>query len=962
MRKLSLAMIFLFFLLSGFALHAETKVRVGVYQNEPKVFVDSTGKAQGVFVDIVEYIATEEGWNIEYVPGVWNQCLNRLIAGEIDLMMDIAYSQERTKKFSFQKQTVLSNWAQVYVSKGSDIQSILDLKGKKVAALKGDISYERFASTIEQFGVKCQFVETDEFIEIFRLVDNGAADAGIISHLFGLKHESEFDVVKSPIIFNPMELRFATAKGRNAELLEAIDRHLLAMKSDNSSVYHRSINRWLATDLGSQDHIPHWVWWVLGSVLGTVGLFFLHHIILHKRVMKMTAELQQNNERLQDEIAVRKEAEGELTRHKEHLEDMVMERTRDLRESEERYRSIFENATMGIFRTTAAGRILTANPAGADILGYESVEDLIETITDLAQQLYANPEERQVVLQLLQKQGKATLELGLLRKDGSIVDAKLNLWTVTDDDGNMRFLEGFIEDITDRKKAEEKLRLYHRVFMASTDSISIIDMDGNTLEYNPAMLEAAGYTAEEYKGIRPLDLFVEEDARRMINSVRNTGSFHGETKFRRRDSVIAYVDMSVFPIVHEDGTTSCLVGIGHDVTERKLAQEELQRSERKYRELVQNANSIILRMDVHGRITFFNEFAQSFFGYTEDEILGQNMVDTIVPETDSTGRDLTTVIRDIIQNPKQYANNENENVQRNGKRVWIAWANRPIYDSDGKVTEILCIGNDISELRQARTRLEEAYLNLQAAQARLIQSEKMASLGMLVAGIAHEFNNPISAVQSANDTLKVGIDRFEVLCNEYAAQANSIPLRTHKVLTAIGNCQRVIENGTERVVSIVQRMKTFARLDESEMQHVDLNQNLKDTIAVFQNELKSGVTLRTDLQRLPMLKCSPAKLNQLFIQLLRNANQACEDGAEILVSSQSDEDTLRIAISDTGRGIPQEDVDRIFDPGFTTRGVGLGLGLSICYQIAHEHRGDIGVDSKVGKGTTITVTLPIDHT
>lgn len=965
MRKFSLVTILiLFLLLPAFSLYSEAKVKVGVYQNEPKVFVDSTGRAKGVFVDIIEHIAAKEGWSIEYVLGTWDQGLNRLVAGEIDLMVDVAYSEERTRKFSFQQETVLSNWAQVYVSKGSDIQSILDLKGKKVAGLRGDMSYGRFTSTVEQFGIKCQFIDADEFIEIFRLVDSGAADAGIMSHFFGLKHENEFDVVKSPIVFNPMELRFASARGENIELLEAIDRHLVAMKSDSSSTYHKSINKWLATELSSQNYIPNWVWWLLGSALGMVALFFLHHVLLHKRVIKMTTELRNNNEVLQDEIAVREKAEDELTIHKGQLEDMVTERTSDLRESEERYRSIFENATMGIFRTTAAGRILTANPAGADILGYESVEDLIETITDLAQQLYANPEERKFVLKLMQEQGKATLELDLLRKNGSVVASKLNMWTVTDNDGNLRFLEGFIEDITERKEAEEKLRLYHRVFMASTDGISMIDMDGNTLEYNSAMLEAAGYNAEEYRKIRPLDLFVEEDAQKMMNSVREIGSFHGETRFRHRDGTIAYVDMSIFPIINEDGTISCLVGIGHNVTERKLAEEKLQRSEKKYRELVQNANSIILRMDVNGRITFFNEFAQSFFGYTEEEILGQNMVGTIVPEQESTGRDLKTMIYDIIRNPNKYGNSENENIRRDGKRVWIAWANRPIYDSNGNVSEILCIGNDISELKQARISLEKAYQNLQEAQSRLIQSEKMASLGMLVAGIAHEFNNPISAVQSANDTLESGIAKFEILCDEYAAQTNSVPPQAHKILAAIRNCQKVIEKGTERVASIVQRMKTFARLDEAEMQQADLNQNLRDTAAVFKHELKSGVILRMDLQELPTLRCSPARLNQLFIQLLRNANQACGDNAEILICSRVDRDAICIAISDTGIGIPQEDIDRIFDPGYTTRGVGigigLGLGLPICYQIAQEHNGRIDVESSVGSGSTFSVILPLD--
>ncbi len=257
MRKFTLIIIYIFFQLSGAILHAEIQVKVGVYQNEPKVFMDDTGKAQGVFVDIIEYIAGKEQWSLQYVPGAWSECLDRLVNGEIDLMMDIAYSQERTLKYDFQKETILSNWAQVYVSEESDIQSYLDLEGRSVAALEGDISYERFVSTVEQFGINCRFVEVDEYIEVFRTVDSGAADAGIISHLFGLKREKEFNVVKSPIIFNPMELRFATARGKNGELLTAIDRHVKAMKSDKESVYHTSRNKWLVTDFESRNDVPN---------------------------------------------------------------------------------------------------------------------------------------------------------------------------------------------------------------------------------------------------------------------------------------------------------------------------------------------------------------------------------------------------------------------------------------------------------------------------------------------------------------------------------------------------------------------------------------------------------------------------------------------------------------------------------------------------------------------------------
>ena len=138
---------------------------------------------------------------------------------------------------------------------------------------------------------------------------------------------------------------------------------------------------------------------------------------------------------------------------------------------------------------------------------------------------------------------------------------------------------------------------------------------------------------------------------------------------------------------------------------RKEVEKALRESEKKYRELAQNTNVIVLRMDINGRITFFNKFAQKFFGYTEDEILGKNVVGTIVPEMDSSHRDLRATIKDIIQNPDLYTINENENIRRNGERVWIAWTNKGVFDKDGHITEILCIGNDITEHKKTEEAL-----------------------------------------------------------------------------------------------------------------------------------------------------------------------------------------------------------------------------------------------------------------
>ena len=319
MVAFSLGLIFTF-LSAGSVSHAARLIKVGVYQNKPKVFIDEQGQVQGIFIDILEYIGGRENWDIEYVPGTWEQCLNRLENGDIDLLVDIAYSDERVKRFDYHELTILNNWAQVYMRKGADYESVLDLEGKRLAVLKGDISYHGFRQRLKQFNVSCQFVEVDEFIDIFQAVEQGIAEAGLISRLFGLQNEKNFNVDKSPIICCPVELRYAAPKGKNADLLKAIDYHLQLLKIDKTSLFYKSQDKWLGVGYGFNRKIPKWLYLALSVFAAAAIFFFIIHLILNARIRKMTAVLREKNE--------------ELFRHKQNLEEIVAERTRKLRESE----------------------------------------------------------------------------------------------------------------------------------------------------------------------------------------------------------------------------------------------------------------------------------------------------------------------------------------------------------------------------------------------------------------------------------------------------------------------------------------------------------------------------------------------------------------------------------------------------------------------------------------------------
>jgi serine phosphatase RsbU (regulator of sigma subunit)/ABC-type amino acid transport substrate-binding protein/anti-sigma regulatory factor (Ser/Thr protein kinase) len=250
-------------------LGAATTIRVGTYDNPPLIFRDAQGKAQGIYVDVLEHVARQEDWTLQYVEATWEQCLERLRRGEIDLLVAIADSEERTTLYDFSREPFIVNWAQVYVRPGSGIRSLLDLTGRPLAVVRGDIYYDSLLRTHTTLDVFPTFVEVSGYRDALRLVTEGRADAALVPRIFGAFAERDHAVEKTSILFKLVELRFAAPKGRHAEILAALDRRLVALKADKRSVYHRSLGVWLE---GVRWLVfPKWLnpWWVVGGVVST---------------------------------------------------------------------------------------------------------------------------------------------------------------------------------------------------------------------------------------------------------------------------------------------------------------------------------------------------------------------------------------------------------------------------------------------------------------------------------------------------------------------------------------------------------------------------------------------------------------------------------------------------------------------------------------------------------------------
>jgi len=286
-------------------------------------------------------------------------------------------------------------------------------------------------------------------------------------------------------------------------------------------------------------------------------------------------------------------------------------------------------------------------------------------------------------------------------------------------------------DITTRRQAEEafeKLFIHSPVgiFIAKGRKIALV---------NPGLQQITGYSAAELMAMDPLEIvvpeFKEEVREKAIRTLKGESPLPYEFPFITKSGEMGWaMGTVVSTLYHGERAT---LAYFMDITARKRTEEALQESEHKYRELVENANSIILRMSKEGKLTFLNEFGQKFFGYTEEEIIGRHVIGTIVPESESTGRNLQTLMEEICTDPRKFEKNINENIRNNGERVWIDWTNKVVFDNQGQLVEILSIGSDITERKRAEEKLKQRTEELAALNALAHRVGACLSLEELVA-------------------------------------------------------------------------------------------------------------------------------------------------------------------------------------------------------------------------------------
>ncbi|MGD9026227.1 MAG: ATP-binding protein, partial [Desulfobacterales bacterium] len=380
--------------------------------------------------------------------------------------------------------------------------------------------------------------------------------------------------------------------------------------------------------------------------------------------------------------------------------------------------------------------------------------------------------------------------------------------------------------------------------------------------------------------------------------------------------------------------------------------KRLEQSENKYRELVETANSIILRIDTQGRITFSNKFAQRFFGYTETEFFNTAAAEIMWPKSRTTRQDFANWIHVLQRDPDRPLVSENETKLRNGERVWIAWTYKPIFNDDGLIKEILSIGNDITDLKLADIEKKDLQAQLQRAQ-------KMEAIGTLAGGVAHDLNNILSGIVSYPELLLMDLEQDSPLIK---------PILT-------------IQKSGEKAAAIVQDLLTLARRGVAATEVVNLNSIVSEYLLSPEHEkllldhpdVKVSHHLESNLLN---ILGSPVHLSKTVMNLVSNAAEAMPEGGHISIRSENRHqdkplnafddigkgDYVVLTVKDNGIGISPEDIERIFEPFYTKKSMGrsgTGLGMAVVWGTVKDHRGYIDIKSKEGKGTAINLYFPV---
>jgi PAS domain S-box-containing protein len=651
---------------------------------------------------------------------------------------------------------------------------------------------------------------------------------------------------------------------------------------------------------------------------------------------------------------------SEKSKHQNQLDRDLIEGETEfqaLQKNEEKFREIANSVKDAIILVDQEARVTYWNPAAEVMFGYSSSEAIGKLVHEL------------VVPYTVCKEVKARINSGVKdfaeigagyftvgsvdlvgrHRDGSEFPVELTLSPVRL--GGRWNAVGVVKCTSQRKQAEHKLQeaeqRYHTLFDQAPLGVLVVDPEtASFVEFNDVAPMQLGYSREEFEKLTISDIEAEEskqEVRSHIAQIIKESSAEFETKQLTKDGAIKNVLVTVKTFKMADKIF--LHSIFHDITEIRKVQNSLMESEARYRQLVELAQEGICALDSNLNIVFVNPHLAQILGYTESEVIGKSAFEFLDSNMIEQARSFLAQSKQGIKGEFEY-----EFLRKNGTRVYASIVASIISNDQGQPIGTLCLMADITERKRAEKVLadysqkleelvQERTEQLKKAQAELVKSERFAAIGEVAGMVGHDLRNPLTGIQNAAYYLeKKGLEISE-------AQAKEM-LKTIEKCVAYSN-------------RIVNDLLDYSKEIRLEIQESSLRMLLFESLAMI--HVPETVKIINNLLHKKTLKVDPDKLKRVFVNLIKNAIDAMPNGGKITIDSREANGNMEIYFTDTGTGISDEVLQKLFSPLFTTKAQGMGFGLAICKRIVEAHGGTITVKPVRDKGTTFTVTLPIEQ-
>lgn len=511
-------------------------VTVGLYENAPKVYTGENGRPAGLFVELLNEVARDEGWNLHYVSCEWADCLEKLAQGRLDLMPDVAFSAERAQRFDFHNSSVASGWSQIYSHPQLKVLSLGDLVGKRVAMLQGGIQQSYFAQLMIGSDYGYVPVPVQSLDDGYAAVEAGKAEAVVTNSFFAARNGGKYKLQETPIVFLPSNLYFAAGKGRNADLLVALDNHLTSWRRDPDSIYFAALHRAMAVH--HEVLLPHWALWSLAGGGAVMLLLLALSLLLRWQVAQRTAALQENTRHLQATL--------------DAIPDMLFEV-----DTAERYLEVHAPRA----DLLAAPREQLLGKTLSEVLPPDAVDVCRSALQEAGSVGWSNGKQFELSL----PQGKRWFELSVSRKTPA-------------NEPEARFIV-LSRDVTERVSSREQLRLSAIVFDNAAEGMMVTDAENNIVSVNRAFVEVTGYSAEEVMGKNPRllrsDRHGPEFFRDLWGALEADGGWQGEIWNRRKDGTLYPALASINVVRDPHGKLTHYIGLFSDLSHLKNTEQKL---------------------------------------------------------------------------------------------------------------------------------------------------------------------------------------------------------------------------------------------------------------------------------------------------------------------------------------------------------------------------------------------------